>query len=147
MSRKYKFSGETKVAHGKTLHQIRRLSDGKLGGWIESEDNYFHDSDGWIYPEAIVLSTSKVYGGEIRGGVIRGGMKVTVSPIHLEIKPHSITIADNVIRIGCKVMTYDEWIENGEKLGKNEDYSEEEIAETKSLISILWRKHQRQLSS
>ena len=37
--KKYEFTGETKEVFGRTLHRIKRLSDGLVGGWIESEDN------------------------------------------------------------------------------------------------------------
>lgn len=41
--KKYKFTGETKVVNGRTLHRIIALYDfdnvkkGDLGGWIEKE--------------------------------------------------------------------------------------------------------------
>ena len=39
MGLKYEFTDETKNYEGHLLHRIRRLSDSKLGGWIESEKN------------------------------------------------------------------------------------------------------------
>ena len=54
--KKYEFTGETLEHEGRTLKRIRRLSDGKLGGWIESEDNLSHYGDSWVYDNA------KVYG-------------------------------------------------------------------------------------
>ena len=40
MGPKYKFTDETKSSiEGNILHRIKRLSDGKLGGWIEKEEN------------------------------------------------------------------------------------------------------------
>lgn len=39
MGTKYEFTGETMNYEGYLLHKIRRLPDGKLGGWIQSENN------------------------------------------------------------------------------------------------------------
>ena len=39
MGPKYEFTDKTITNDGHILHEIRRLSDGKIGGWIESEDN------------------------------------------------------------------------------------------------------------
>jgi hypothetical protein len=33
--KKYEFTGEEKECYGFTLKQIRRISDGEIGGWIE----------------------------------------------------------------------------------------------------------------
>ena len=37
MTKKYEFTGETKEHNGYTLHRIRRLSDGLVGGWAVSK--------------------------------------------------------------------------------------------------------------
>ena len=60
MHKKYRFTGEIKVYKGRTLKQIRRLSDGKLGGWIESEDNLSHLGDSWVDVNARVYGNAKV---------------------------------------------------------------------------------------
>ena len=39
MGPKYEFTDETMNYDGHTLHRIRHLSDDKLGGWIEKEEN------------------------------------------------------------------------------------------------------------
>ena len=52
MGKKYEFTGETLEHEGRTLKRIRRLSDGKLGGWIESEDNLSHYGGAWVCGEA-----------------------------------------------------------------------------------------------
>ena len=41
--RKYEFTGETMVLEGRTLNRIRRIEDGLIGGWIESEKNLSHE--------------------------------------------------------------------------------------------------------
>ena len=62
MGPKYEFTGETKKQYDYTLHRIRRLSDGKLGGWIESEENLSQEGGCWVDGEAKVYNEAKVYG-------------------------------------------------------------------------------------
>lgn len=62
MNKKYEFTDETKTIDGHLLHRIRRLSDGVIGGWIESEDNLAHEDDCWVYGNACVYGDAKVYG-------------------------------------------------------------------------------------
>ena len=45
---------------GPTLYRIKRLSDGKLGGWIESEANLSQEGDCWVGDEACVWDCAKV---------------------------------------------------------------------------------------
>ena len=61
MGPKYEFTGETKKWRDSTLHRIRRLSDGKLGGWIESEENLSQNSNCWVDDEAKVYDNAYVY--------------------------------------------------------------------------------------
>ena len=57
MKKKYEFTGETKnLECGTTLKRIKRLSDGLVGGWIESERNLRH------YGSCFVRDEAKVYG-------------------------------------------------------------------------------------
>jgi len=66
-TKKYEFTGETKTWGLTTLHRIRRLSDGMLGGWVESEGNLSHDGDCWVcddaqvYGRALVCDAAQVY--------------------------------------------------------------------------------------
>ena len=62
MGPKYEFTGETKKHYDHTLHRIRRLSDGKIGGWIESEDNLSQDGNCWVDGEAMVYDYAIVSG-------------------------------------------------------------------------------------
>ena len=43
MKPKYEFTDETLEWKGHTLHRIRRLNDGIIGGWIEQEAIYEGD--------------------------------------------------------------------------------------------------------
>ena len=61
MGPKYEFTGETKLWGDSTLHRIRRLRDGKLGGWIESEDNLSQEGNCWVDDDAMVADSARVY--------------------------------------------------------------------------------------
>lgn len=62
MEPKYEFTGKTKKWGGRTLHQIRRLSDGMRGGWIESKENLSQEGNCWVDGRAVVYGEAKVYG-------------------------------------------------------------------------------------
>ena len=62
VNKKYEFTGETKKFSGRTLKRIKRISDGVIGGWIESEENLSHEGWCFIYDEAIVYGEAEVYG-------------------------------------------------------------------------------------
>ena len=61
-NRKYEFTGETRQHDGGTLRQIRRISDGEIGGWIKSEANLSHEGDCWVSDSARVCDNARVYG-------------------------------------------------------------------------------------
>ena len=65
MGPKYEFTGETMNHDGHLLHRIKRLSDGKIGGWIEKEENLSQDGRCWVYDEAKVYDNAIVYGNVI----------------------------------------------------------------------------------
>ena len=62
MGTKYEFTGETMNYEGYLLHKIRRLPDGELGGWIQSENNLSQDGNCWVYENAKVYGDARVYG-------------------------------------------------------------------------------------
>jgi hypothetical protein len=62
MTPKYEFIGETKKFNGITLRRIRRLSDGLVGGWIESEANLSHKGKCFVYGDTRVYGDARVYG-------------------------------------------------------------------------------------
>lgn len=59
--RKYEFTGETTIYSSKILKRIMRLSDGAIGGWIESENNLSHYHGCWISDNAMVYGNAMVY--------------------------------------------------------------------------------------
>lgn len=60
VNKKYEFTGETKKFSGRTLKRIKRISDGVIGGWIESEENLSHEGWCFIYDEAVVYGEAEV---------------------------------------------------------------------------------------
>lgn len=70
MGRKYEFTGKTLLLEneGITLRQIIRISDGIVGGWIESEDNLGQEGNCFVcdnarvYGNAVVYDNARVYG-------------------------------------------------------------------------------------
>lgn len=81
MSKKYKFTGETKIVDGITVNQIEALKDfadvekGEIGGYIEMEYNLSQVDDCWVYDDAVVMSSARVReNAEIREDAIVKGM-------------------------------------------------------------------------
>jgi len=58
---KYEFTGERKNVNGHTLYRIKRIYDGRIGGWIESEINLSHDDECWVDDNACVFGDAYVY--------------------------------------------------------------------------------------
>jgi hypothetical protein len=51
--KKYILTCNTIVHNNRTLYQIKRLSDGLLGGFIEKEDNLSHDVICFVYDNVL----------------------------------------------------------------------------------------------
>lgn len=60
--KKYEFTDEVKEINGHILHRIRRIEDGKIGGWVENEQNLAQDGDCWVYDDACVYEKAVVCG-------------------------------------------------------------------------------------
>lgn len=68
MIKKYELIPDKYINYrGKKLYRIRALidfddvSEGELGGYIESESNLSHEGDCWVYGDAMVAHNSKIY--------------------------------------------------------------------------------------
>jgi hypothetical protein len=68
---------------GHIIHRIRRLSDGKIGGWIESEENLSQEGNCWVDDEAKVywgakvLGNAQVYGNaQMEAGTIKDNARL-----------------------------------------------------------------------
>ena len=65
---KYRLTEETKVVAGVTVHRIQALksfgdvTEGDLGGWIESKDNLSQEGLCWVFGDAEVFGYAWVFG-------------------------------------------------------------------------------------
>ena len=60
---KYRLTTNTKTTiAGVKLHQIQRISDGVLGGWIEKETNLSQEGSAWVSGDACVCGNARVCG-------------------------------------------------------------------------------------
>ena len=71
--KKYEFTGEVKVYEGRVLHRIKRIKDGLIGGWIESEENLSHKDSCFVYDEGMVYDDAKIFDD----AVVFGNARVT----------------------------------------------------------------------
>ena len=60
MGKKYVMTDETINFDGHILHRIKRLSDGRLGGFIESESNLSQKGSCWIEQRCMVYENARV---------------------------------------------------------------------------------------
>jgi hypothetical protein len=61
-TKKYEILRDQAMEHeGRTLYRIRRLSDGKIGGWIEKEENLAQEGQCFVYDNAKVFGDAEVY--------------------------------------------------------------------------------------
>ena len=58
---KYEFTGQSKTVNGVKVRQIKRISDGTIGGWIESEKNLDQKGKCFVYGDALVYGKARVY--------------------------------------------------------------------------------------
>lgn len=126
MSKKYEFTGETKQFNCITLQRIRRLSDGLIGGWIESENNLSHNGSCFVYGEAQVYGEARVYGEAI-----------STKPIPELFFKYAITLSDTHIAIGCENHTIAHWRKNIVSIGKARGYTNAEIKATIAIIKSV----------
>jgi len=83
---------------GKTLYRIRRISNGELGGYIESEKNLSQVSgNAWVYGDARVSGNAQV----------SSSFEIMHIPTGLK---WSVTMTRQNVSIGCHLKTYKEWI-------------------------------------
>lgn len=95
MGPKYEFTNETMTYNGAVLHRIRRLSDGKLGGWIEEENNLGQDGNCWVDGEAKVYNFGCIRGNAYvsENAVIHGGCHVADNAkIYGDAEVHSSSV-------------------------------------------------------
>lgn len=69
--RKFVFTEETKTVHGFKVRRIRRIRDGKLGGFLQHEHNLSHLDNCWVDDDGVVMHDARVYqNGRVRDQAI-----------------------------------------------------------------------------
>lgn len=161
--KKYDFTGKTIIKYGKQLKQIKRLEDGIVGGYIESERNLSHDGDAWVFDNAKVFGDAKVSGNaEVSGNAkvfgnawvsnnaevfdnaeVFGDAICTKLAQTIVTYKNNITLVDNHIIIGYQVHTIKHWSENIDKISRDSGYTAQEIKAVKYMIKglLLMRKN------
>ena len=76
--KKYELTDDKIEVAGITLCRIKRISDGVLGGYLESEDNLSHYEDAWVSGNAKVFGDARVRGkASVYGNAwVRGNARV-----------------------------------------------------------------------
>lgn len=92
-----------------------------LGGTFKS--GYFH--------------AGVFHAGDFCGGTFKGG-EWRKSPLSIKGTKHLVVkVEDDFLCIGCEKRPISEWLENYEKIGRENEYSNEEILEYKEYIDIM----------
>jgi NDP-sugar pyrophosphorylase family protein len=79
----------------------------------------------WVYGNAQIFRHAKISG---RAQISAG--KHTKSPLHIEgSKDYNTVCTAEVVNVGCESYPIDFWLENAQSIGKENNYSEEEINE------------------
>jgi len=90
---KYVITNEKREFCGRIVWRIQRISDGKLGGWIETDKNLSQDGDCFVYDDAIVCEHAVVKDDAevsgfsvVRGTIVVGGSNKVSSESRDEVK-------------------------------------------------------------
>jgi hypothetical protein len=155
--KKYKLLKSDKITVGdRTLYRVKRISDGLLGGYIESESNLSQEGDCFVYGNARVYGNAWVYGNaRVYGNVLvydnaRVYGNAWVYDNTELSKPQDlicvsglqfhITVTPQNAVIGCKLKTHKEWLAVTKKEAAEMGLSASEYAYFKTLLKMLFRK-------
>jgi len=127
----FKLTSNTKTNDfGVTLHQIELTIDckwgkaGDLGGWIEKDENL--SGDAWVYGDAQVYGDARVYGDAWEK-----------SPLQIQGTKHFVNeCKKGFLKIGCCELSFEEWMEKAERIGKENNYTPGQIKEYKLYINL-----------
>lgn len=120
--KKYKLLKSDRIKVGsRTLYRIKRLRDGRLGGYIETERNLSQEGSAWVLNKALVCGNAQVLGNAqiLEGAWVSGDARIAGNArirnsfdIMVITNPHgfNITFTPQNISIGCQTKTYKEWL-------------------------------------
>jgi carbonic anhydrase/acetyltransferase-like protein (isoleucine patch superfamily) len=92
-----------------------------------------------VYEQAVVRGQAKVCGQAVvcgQANVVNGVWRR--SPLQIGGTLHWVSeSAPGVLRIGCSEHTVSEWMEQGESIGREHDYTDAEIAEYRLYVELF----------
>jgi len=93
---------------------------------------------------AEICGTAEVHGTVRNEDIIISGYNEiiegiwTISPLIIDGLFYKVkTVSNTKIKIGCKVLTYTDWLKNYKEIGKKENLSKSEVEEFRFLITFL----------
>jgi hypothetical protein len=147
---KYEFTEETIEVFGTTLHQIRYLDDGQIGGWLESEKNLSQNGDAHVSGDAQVFGDAQVSGkaqvfgdaqvfgyARVSGDAQVFGYAWELSPLQIQGTKYFFSVSSKKsISIGCTQKTVDEWMATYENEFEKYRFTEKERLEYKLYFNL-----------
>ena len=150
----FKLTSEKIVnAFGVELFRIELTIDckwgkiGDKGGFIEKESNVYGDAwvsgnaqvygnarvygNAWVYGNARVSGNALVYGNAwVSGNARVYGNAWETSPLQIQGSKHFITeCKKGHLKIGCIELSFEQWKEKFEEVGKDQGYNDKQIQE------------------
>ena len=83
------------------------------------------------------LSAANLYGANLCGANLREARSINLPIVTIIGSRHPFQFLNDIIKIGCHKYSVDYWIQNYQSIGKNEDYSEEQIKEYGNYIMMI----------
>ena len=83
------------------------------------------------------LLGADLLGANLHGANLYGVKNIKLPIINISGTQHSIFYMDGKIKIGCIEKTVDEWLLEYEKIGKKNNYTDEQIEEYKKYIDMI----------
>ena len=82
----------TDIINDQGLKQIKRISDGQLGGWIEKEENLSQSGDCWVFEKAQVSGEAQVFENAQVFGKIPNPVSNSYFPILIKSEGRKLVI-------------------------------------------------------
>ena len=76
-------------------------------------------------------------GANLWGANLRGANGITLPIVNVAGTKDEVYYHNGIIQIGCNKFAVDYWLQNAEKIGKDAEYTEEEIAEYIKYIKAI----------
>ena len=104
-------------------------------GTTESDWKKHKNGGGWVQITARVEATCNIKGivsgnAQVPGNAQVSGNAWETTPLFIQASRHSVTTCTHTkIQIGCQCLTAEDWIANYERIGRENRYTPEQIAE------------------